>query len=203
MCPSFRPLNSSGSNAFLSILPRIKRHASIFFRHIRCQGQRDDCIAETIALAWGWFVRMAQRGKDASSFASVFACLAARAVRSGRRLCGQTPAQDALSPIAQQRHGFTISSLPQASSLDGNAFDEALVDNTQTPPDEQASFRIDFSAWRSSRSDRDSHLIDDLMIGRRTCDVARRYGLTPGRVSRLRREFHDDWQGFTAKPARR
>src|SRR5947209_4167562 len=39
-------------------------------------------------------------------------------------------------------------------------------------------------------------LIDDLMAGEHTGDAARRHGLSPGRVSQLRREFHDDWRRF-------
>jgi hypothetical protein len=36
---------------FLSILPRVELHAAIFFRHIRCPQKRDDCVAETVAIA--------------------------------------------------------------------------------------------------------------------------------------------------------
>jgi hypothetical protein len=34
------------------------------------------------------------------------------------------------------------------------------------------------------------------MRGERTLDVAGRHGLSPARVSQLRREFHDDWARF-------
>ena len=67
---------------------------------------------------------------------------------------------------------------------------------TQTPVPEQVSFRLDFPAWRSSRCERDRRVIDELMAGERALDVAARHGLTPGRVSQLRREFHDDWTRF-------
>ena len=51
---------------FLLLLPRIEAHAKIYFRDIRCTAQRADQIAETVALAWKWFVRLAKHGKDAS-----------------------------------------------------------------------------------------------------------------------------------------
>jgi hypothetical protein len=38
------------------------------------------------------------------------------------------------------------------------------------------------------------------MLGERTLDVAGKYGLSPGRVSQLRRELHDDWEFFCAEP---
>ena len=71
---------------FLSILPRIKTHARIYFRHVKCYHKKADCISETMALAWKWFVRLAEKGKDATQFPSTLASYAARAVRSGRRM---------------------------------------------------------------------------------------------------------------------
>ena len=56
------------------------------------------------------------------------------------------------------------------------------------------------AAWRVTRTDRDRRMIDDLMVGERTQDVSQKYGLSPGRISQLRREFHDDWQRFGAAP---
>ena len=46
-------------------------------------------MAETIALSWKWFVRLAERGKDVGQFVTVLAAFAARAVKSGRRPVGQ------------------------------------------------------------------------------------------------------------------
>ncbi len=40
----------------------------------------------------------------------------------------------------------------------------------------------------------------DLMAGERTLDVANRFGLSAGRVSQKRREFHDDWRRFHGEP---
>ena len=74
---------------FLSILPKIRTHARIYFRHVKCQFRKADFIAEVIALAWKWFLRLAQRGKDATRFPSVLATFAAKAVRCGRRITGQ------------------------------------------------------------------------------------------------------------------
>jgi hypothetical protein len=181
--------------AFLTILPRIQLHGHVYFRHRR-PDRREEAVAEMVALAWKWFTRLAERGKDATAWPMALACFAARAVNHGRRLCGQEKSKDVLSPSAQQRHGFTVSPLPEPSSADDNLLVEALHDNTCTPPDEQAAFRLDFPAWRLTRSDRDRRVIDDLMVGERTMDVAAKRGLTAGRVSQLRRDFHEDWSRF-------
>src|SRR5262245_23693192 len=71
---------------FNSMLPKIHQHAWIYFRDIKCPDQRADRVAETVALAWKWYCRLAARGKDATGFPTAFAIMAARAVKSGRRL---------------------------------------------------------------------------------------------------------------------
>jgi hypothetical protein len=181
--------------AFLTILPRIELHGRVYFRHKKGE-KRDEAIAEMVALAWKSFVNLARRGKDATQFPMALARYAAQGVHNGRRLCGQDRIKDVLSPRAQQAHNFTVVSLPEGSSLNGNIFDEALIDNTRTPVDDQVAFRLDFPAWRRTRSDRDRRVIDDLMVGERTMDVADRYGLTAARISQLRRDFYEDWTKF-------
>jgi hypothetical protein len=181
--------------AFLTVLPRLQLHGHVYFRHRR-PGRREEAVAGMVALAWKWFTRLTERGKDATAWPLALACFAARAVNHGRRLCSQEKSRDVLSPLAQQRHRFTVSPLPEPSSADDNLLVDALHDNTQTPPDEQAAFRLDFLAWRLTRSDRDRRVIDELMVGERTMDVAAKHGLTAGRVSQLRRDFYLDWHRF-------
>ena len=190
-------------SAFLTILPRIERHAQVYFRDLRGDDRRAEAVQETVALAWKWFVRLAEQGKDAAAFPATFAGLAARAVRSGRRVAGMEKAQDVLNPRLQRKKGFVVRSLSGGSAVVGSAFAEALRDNTQTPPDEQAAFRLDFPAWLAGHSERRRRILLDLMAGERTLDVAHKHGTSPARVSQLRREFHQDWRRFTADPAER
>ena len=182
-----------------SVLPKVLTHGRVYFRHLRAE-RREECVAEMVALSWKWHRRLAERGRDATQFPTAIATFAARAVRSGRRLAGMDRAKDVLSPQARQRHGFLVSALPEVSTLSDNPLAEALHDNTQTPPDEQCAFRIDFPAWRLSRAERDRRLLDDLMLGERTLDVAGKYGLSPGRVSQLRREFLLGWRRYVSEP---
>src|SRR4051812_16745938 len=88
---------------FLIALPRILAHAKIVFRCVRCPARRDDCVAEAVALSWCWYIRLLERGKEPGAFISALATFACRQVRCGRRLCGQEPSKDALSPLAQAR----------------------------------------------------------------------------------------------------
>ena len=182
--------------AFLALLPRIELHARIAFRHLGCPQGRDDAVAETVALAWQSYLRLVERGKDPAAFVSTFSGYAARAVRRGRRVCGQEAGQEVLSPRAQARHDFAVLRLLQRTTLNGSPLEEALLDNAVTPPPEAAAFRIDFPAWLATWPERDRRLIEALGLGERTLALADQFGLTPGRISQKRREYHGDWERF-------
>ena len=175
---------------FLLLLPRIETHARIYFRDIRCAAQRADQIAETIALAWKWFIRLAKRGKDASEFVTTFATFAARAVRCGRRVVGRSRAKDVMDPHTQKRHDFTVEKLPDFSTLT-----EALADNMVTPPPDAAAFRVDFPRWLGLLGDRDRRLASELMIGEQTGVAAGGRGELP---EQDQGETLGSWIGFVS-----
>lgn len=185
--------------AFERALPRIRTHAVIVFRDVRCPHRKEDLIAETLALAWMWWVRLCRRGKRPQQFVSAIATFAARAARSGRRVCGTEPAKDVLSPLSQRRHGFYVGKLPDFSTLSENPLAEALRDNTETPVPEQVAFRFDFPAWLRTYDGRRRRLIEEMAGGERTQYLAGRFGLSPARISQLRREFMVGWLAFTGE----
>jgi hypothetical protein len=204
-----QPLDQLQATFLSAILPRVQEHARIQFRHLRCADKQADAIAEAVALSWSWFLRLCQLGKDVTCFVSTLATYAVHHVKCGRRLCGQERSKDVLSRLAQTKHDFTVERLANASytarehvygdshgqrNLD--AFEERLHDNTITPVPDQVAFRQDFPAWQSTRTERDRRIIQDLMVGATTTDAARKYGVSPSRISQLRREFLADWQRF-------
>lgn len=206
----FRSLTDSLHRKFLALLPRLERHGQVFFRHVPCPVQKDDCIAEMVALCWKWIVRLAEQGKDGFRFPMALARYAAWAVQSGRRLSGQGKAQDAMNPIAQRRHGFQVESLPISTRVTWDRIyntvggqrltdecEERLRDNTQTPVPDQAAFRIDFPSWLQTLTGRERRLIRAMIRNERTKDLSRQFELSPGRISQLRREFMEGWKRYT------
>ncbi len=183
---------------FLDILPRVETHARIHC-HGKCPSTRDDQIAEAVALAWSWYLSLARRGIDAGQFPSALATYAVKAVGCGRRLAGMVKRNDLMDERAQKRNGFIVETLPVYSTLTPNPLSEALIDNTVTPPDEQAAFRIDFLDWFASKGRRDRRLIGDMAMGERTKDLAARYGLCPARISQKRSEFRQSWRQYTGE----
>jgi len=39
-------------------------------------------------------------------------------------------------------------------------------------------------------------MVNEMANNEGTLDLSRRFELSPGRISQLRREFHDDWRRF-------
>lgn len=194
---------------FLTLVPKIRTHGEVVFRYLKCHRRREDAIAEMVALCWRWFLGLVQRGKDPAQFPSALADYAARAVRSGRRLAGMERPKDVLSSRAQRRNCFAVESLPfsTASSHEDlygtihgqrkhDLWEERLQDNTQTPVPEQAAFRIDFPAWLATQTARNRRITEAMMCGEKTLELARQFGISPGRVSQLRREFYQDYRRF-------
>jgi hypothetical protein len=190
-------------------VPCIELHGRIYFRHLKCAHQKADAIQEMRALGWKWLVRLHERGKDPSCFLRAFVTYLARAVSSGRRLAGKAKARDVLNPICQKRRGFKIEYLPTsfragqehlyASPLGQELQDEMeerLQDNTITPVFDQVQFRIDFRAWLKTLTLRERRMVRRMMRNERTKDLSKRFEVTAGRISQMRREFHDSWQRF-------
>jgi hypothetical protein len=194
---------------FLLILPRVELHGRIYFRHVRCPHKKADAIQEMRCLAWRWFLRLHERGRDPADFLTGFVTLLARAVNSGRRLAGMARAKDVLNAATQRRHGFHVERLPSSTQASHerlyaevhgqelhDAFEERLRDNTITPVLDQVQFRIDFPAWLRTLTGRERRLIRAMARNERTLDLSRQFEVSPARVSQLRREFFEGWRRF-------
>jgi hypothetical protein len=183
-------------SAFLAILPKVEQVARGYFRRLTCPDRKQECICEAVALVWKWHQRLELKGRDSSLFVSALARFAAKAVHSGRRLCGQEKANDVTSRVCQHRRGFAVGELAQATAAANNSLNEALRDNTQTAIPDQVQFRVDFSAWRCTLDNRRRRIMNAMMLGESTSELSNRFGMTSGRISQLRREFYEGYSAF-------
>jgi hypothetical protein len=193
---------------FLDLLPRIELHGRIYFRHLKPH-RKADAIQEMRALAWLWYVRLIDRGRDPQDFVATFVTLLARAVNSGRRLAGMMKAKDVMNPAAQRRHRFKVEPLPSSTrtfhdhlyaSPRGqelhDEFEERLQDNAMTPVPDQVQFRLDFPAWLQTLTPRERRMIAAMARNERTRDLGKEFGVSPSRISQMRREFQIGWEQF-------
>ena len=165
-------------------------------------------------MAWKWFLRLHEQGKDINQFLMAFIFLVARAVKSGRRACGMERADDVLSPVAQRRHDFRVEPLPASTrrsfealyglikgQQDIDAYEERLRDNTVTPPPDAAAFRIDWSHFLATLSERDRQLAHFLSLGHRAKVAAKKFKLSPGRITQLRQRWCKEWRAGQGEDA--
>ena len=129
-------------------------------------------------------------------FPNCIAAFAVRRVRSGRLLAGNTTG-DVLSPVAQKRNGFEVHSLDDESCRPDTGWKAAVtMDSKNFTPADAVAFRLDFACWLGMLRQRDRRIVEALAVGERTGKVARRYRVTPSRISHLRREFQESWERF-------
>lgn len=181
---------------FLAMLPGIRAFAEYAFRRLRPEA-RDEAIQEVTASAFVAFVRLVDRGHTQLAFASVLARYAVAQYLAGRRTGTRLNSADVMA--LGRRRRFTIESLDQFDSRDG-VWREAVVEDTRTPVADQASFRVDFSEWLSRLPSRDRRVAESLAASYTTGEVAEQHGISPGRVSQLRRELQEGWERFHGQP---
>ena len=70
------------------------------------------------------------------------------------------------------------------------------MEDRRAGPAEVAAARLDLAAWYRTLSKRNRKIASALSMGETTRDVARRYALSPGRVSQLRVWLRKHWEQF-------
>ena len=196
----------SGSSAvnpshakFLAMLPLIRELASHAFRFAKPE-LKDELLAEVTANAFCAFARLVERGKEDVAYATPLARYAICQVSAGRRVGGTLGVRDVTSPRARLATGVTVERLDRFDREE-NDWQEVLVEDRQAGPAETAAARIDVPAWFQSLTRRNRQIAKQLARGEVTSAVAKTFGLSPARVSQLRREFMRSWGMFHGERA--
>jgi hypothetical protein len=186
---------------FEAILPSIQNCVSFAFRDIQAE-QREEMIQESIANAAVACASLVARGHADRVFPTALAAFAVRQTREGRKVGGRLNSCDVLSRYCQWKKCLAIRRLDRSGALEGD-WKESIAHNDRTPVLDQVAFRLDFAQWLRSLSDRQQQIALALAVGRTTNEVAGMFAISVGRVSQLRRQFHDSWHQFHAemKPA--
>ena len=182
---------------FVTMLPTIVAHARIAFR-FRTPEAREDAVAECVANALVAYARLVELGKENLAFPTPLAMFAVRQYRDGRRVGSRSNVNEVLSQYAQRRKRFNVASLDKYDESE-DAWTEAIVEDYRTPVADQVQFRCDFPAWLNTLSRRDRRIALRLAHSENTGEVARRFKVSAGRVSQLRRELAQSWEEFTGE----
>lgn len=184
---------------FLDMLPAIRQQAEIAFRNLP-QEPREELVAETIANAYVAFVGLCQQGREDVAYPTPLAAYAVKQVRAGRRVGAKLNSRDVTSAWCQGRSGLSVKRLDHYDREEC-AWKEVVVEDRRTTPAEVAATRIDVSAWLGTLPERLRQIACALATGERTCNVARKFGLTSARVSQIRSELRSAWEAFQGEPS--
>jgi hypothetical protein len=183
---------------FEELLPSITKQASVAFRDSPpCE--REEQVAETIANCFVAYVRLVQRGLGHVIYATPLALYAIKQVRAGRRVGTKLNVRDISSPYCQQRKGVRMNRLDHYDVDEGGWQEIVVEDRTATPADVAAT-RLDFAAWLQTLRRKERRVAELLSTGESTKVAARRFRISPARISQLRREFRNCWLTFQGEP---
>jgi hypothetical protein len=179
---------------FLAMLPQIRRRAFAAFRSQRCES-REELIQEVVANSYRAWVLLVRRGKESVIYPTPLAQYAIRQVRDGRRVGGHQSAQDIMSASASKLHGFKVVRFDQRDQQTG-IWNEQLVEDRRSGPAATAAARLDLRQWLNQLSKRNRRIARDLAFGETTGEVTKKFKLSAGRISQLRRQLRAQWEQF-------
>ena len=186
--------SASWHQAFLAMLPSIQAHARFCFRDLDAEA-REDAVEEVTANALVAFVRLVELNKTDVAYPSALARYGVAQYRAGRRVGTSLNCRDVSSEYGQRKKGFTVERLDRYDH-DADLWKEVVVEDRNAGPAEVATTRIDFKAWLRSLPYRTGKIARVLGIGETTKAAAKKFGISPGRISQLRRELMESWEVF-------
>ena len=185
---------SSIQRRFLELLPDIERYARWAFRGLDVEC-REEAVQDVRANASRAYKRLADLNREEVAYAGALARFAVAQYREGRRVGTPINSRDVCSPQRKRSTGIRVYHFG-IPGRHAQVWEEGLVDNTTSPIPDQVAFRIDFPRWLATHSPRDRRIAEELMVGNRPLDVARSHGISPARVSQVRRELATSWAQF-------
>jgi hypothetical protein len=180
-------------SSFLCMLPEIQQRLRLAFRRLDPEA-REDAIDEAVIHSLLSYTRLHDQGRAEAATASTLAWYAALAVKRGRPAGSRMNGKEPLSRYAQVGNGIQIEQLP------GNWI-ELLVEDRRASVVDLVAAKIDVGAWFATLSRRMKQIARDLADGCSTSEVAERHGLSPGRISQLRRTLEQSWGAFQQEAA--
>ena len=181
------------------MLPAIRRQARLAFRHLDPEA-REEAVEEAVANALVAYVRLFERGKVELAYPSVLALYAIRQVSEGRRMGTKLNVRDVSSEYCRLKKGLQLERLDRFDRETGEWL-EVVVEDRHAGPAETAAARIDIGEWFRRLPRHVRKIAKTLASGERTGAVAKRYRVSPGRVSQIRKELAASWRQFQGEPA--
>ncbi|MEK6236787.1 MAG: hypothetical protein N2C14_18935 [Planctomycetales bacterium] len=179
---------------FTDMLPSIVKVARFAFREFD-EEACEEAVQEVVCNCLVGFVRLVERGREDRAFPSALARYAIRQYCAGRRVGTPLNVKDVSSRHCQLMKGFSMEGMYERDKKTSR-WVPFVVGDHRTPVADQAAFRLDFPAWLATLSVRNRDVAEEMAVGETTTNLARRFRISPARVSQLRKEFKESWDQF-------
>jgi hypothetical protein len=179
---------------FLAMLPSIRRRAHISFRAVDPE-LREELVQEVVASSFAAYARLVELGKEELAFPYPLARFAIGQVRAGRQLGNSRQSREVMSEYAQRHKGFLVQRLDYFNEEE-DCWREIIVEDKRATPADIAACRIDFASWLRLLPSRRKKIALALASGETTSATAKKFGVTPARISQLRQWLKESWEAF-------
>ena len=180
-------------SAFVAMLPEIEQKLRLAFCRLDPEAC-EDAIEEGVVHSLLAYVRLVEQGRVEVATPSSLAWYSSRHVKRGRPAAGRMNGKEPMSRYAQIGNGIQIERQP-------NNWIDAIVQDKRAPVADQVAAKMDVGAWFATLTKRMKQIAKDLAFGCSTSEVARKHGVTAGRISQLRRTLEESWAEFQTEPA--
>jgi hypothetical protein len=175
-------------SSFAAMLPEIEQKLRCAFCRLDPEA-REDAIEEGVVHSLLAYVRLHEQGRAEVATASSLAWYSSRQVKRGRPAVGRMNGKEPLSRYARIGNGIKV------EQTNGTWIDEIVEDKRATVADQVAA-RLDIGAWFATLSRHMRQIAKDLAFGCSTSEVAKKHGVTAGRISQMRRTLEVSWRAF-------
>ena len=179
---------------FLTMLPKIVNHARIAFRYLRPEA-RGEAVQEVVCNALKAFHRLVQLKKVSLAYPSVLARFGVKQVKDHRKVGGHLNINDVMSGYCQVNKGVRVARIDQYDETE-DEWTQLVVEDKTAGPFDIVRTKLDFDAWLHSLPCRHRRLAQFLSLGNRTSQAARKFKVSEGRVSQIRKELAESWREF-------
>jgi hypothetical protein len=173
---------------FVTMLPQIKQKLRLAFCRLDSEAC-EDAIEDGIVHSLLAYVRLHEQGRTEVATASSLAWYSSRQVKRGRPAGNRMNSKEPLSRYGRLCHGI------QVDQTQGQWID-TLVEDKRASVADQVAAKMDVRAWFATLTQHMRQIATDLAFGCSTSEVANKYGVTPGRISQLRRTLEESWTAF-------
>ena len=179
---------------FLELMPAITTMAKAAFKN--CNSDKQDDALQSVLVASYWSVRqLAKNGRLNEAFSTPIGWFAIKAYRSGR--VGGVPmnSTDALAESTRARKRVHIESYNNHGRIK-KGWGEIFMTDGRVNVAKEVCFKIDYEGWIDTLQDRQRQMLEGMIAGDTTSELAEKFRVSPGRISQIRRELVESWKNY-------